>query len=111
MQKGRKKLLVALIVLAFLSPLGIILPEKFKAGDAWGEWGVDTLQQLLGYVPAGLKRDAEIWSAPIPDYNFWGEGAVLGQQIIAYVLSGLLGILLAGGFLYLLAKVIFRREK
>lgn len=111
MQKGRRKLWIALIILAFLSPLGIILPEKFNAGDAWGEWGVDTLQQLLGYVPAGLKRDAEIWSAPIADYNFWGEGAAMGQQIIAYILSGLLGILLAGGFLYLLAKVIFRREK
>jgi len=111
MEKGQKKLWIGLIVLAFLSPLGIILPEKFKAGDAWGEWGVDALQQILGYVPAGLKKYAEIWQAPIPDYNFWGEGAALGPQIIACIISGILGILLTGSLIYILSKVIFRREK
>ena len=111
MGKGQKKLWIGLIVLAFLSPLGIILPEKFKAGDAWGEWGVDTLQQLLGYVPAGLKRYADIWQALIPDYNLWGEGAAMGQQIFACIISGLLGILMTGSLFYILSKVIFRREK
>ncbi|SEM68209.1 cobalt/nickel transport protein [Syntrophus gentianae] len=111
MGKGEKKLWIGLIVLAFLSPLGIILPEKFQAGDAWGEWGTDTLQQLLGYVPAGLQRYAEIWKAPIPDYNFWGEGASLGMQIVAYVISGLLGILLTASVIYLLSKGIFRRAR
>jgi len=110
-EKARKKLWVGLIVLAFLSPLGIILPEKFQCGDAWGEWSVDTLQQILGYVPAGLKKYAEIWHAPIPDYNFWGDGAAMGQQIIAYIISGILGILMTGSIVYILAKVISLREK
>lgn len=110
MKKTQKKLWIGLIVLAFLSPLGIILPERFQAGDAWGEWGVDTIQQLLGYVPAGLKKYAEIWQAPIPDYNFFGEGAAMGQQIVAYIISGLLGIAMAASIVYILSKVIFRRE-
>ena len=35
------KLWLGVIILAFLSPLGLLLPEYFKAGDAWGEWGAD----------------------------------------------------------------------
>ncbi|OPY05952.1 MAG: Fused nickel transport protein NikMN [Syntrophus sp. PtaB.Bin001] len=111
MEKTRNRLWIALFVLAFLSPVGIILPEKFKAGDAWGEWGTDTLKQLLGYVPTGLEKYAEIWRAPIPDYNFWGEGAAMSQQIIAYIVSGLLGILMTASVVYILSKVIFRRER
>jgi len=111
MDKRQKKLWIGLIVLACLSPLGLILPEKFNAGGAWGEWGTDTLRQLLGYVPAGLQRYAEIWKAPIPDYNFWGEGAAMSQQIIAYIISGILGIAMTASVVYLLSKVIFRREK
>jgi hypothetical protein len=111
MEKTRNRLWIALFVLAFLSPVGIILPETFKAGDAWGEWGTDTLKQLLGYVPAGLEKYAEIWRAPIPDYNFWGEGAAMSQQIIAYIVSGLLGILMTASVVYILSKVIFRRER
>jgi len=111
MGKGQKKLWIGLIVLAFLSPLGIILPEKFKAGDAWGEWGVDALQQVLGYVPAGLKSYAEIWQAPIPNYNFFGEGAAVNAQILAYVISGLLGILMTALIVYLLSRGMFRLEE
>ncbi|OPY12623.1 PDGLE domain-containing protein [Syntrophus buswellii] len=111
MEKGQKKLWISLIVLAFLSPIGIILPETFNAGDAWGEWGTDTLRQLLGYVPEGLRNDAELWKAPIPDYNFWGDGASAGMQILAYILSGLLGILLCATVIYLLSRGIFRRAR
>jgi len=111
MEKGQKKFWISLIVLAFLSPIGIILPEMFTAGDAWGEWGVDTLRQLLGYVPEGLQNDAEIWKAPIQDYNFWGDGASTGMEILAYILSGLLGILLCASAIYLLSRGIFRRAR
>ncbi len=33
------KFLIGIAVLIVLSPLGLILPEHFKAGSAWGEWG------------------------------------------------------------------------
>lgn len=110
MEKSRKRLWIGLIVLTFLSPLGIILPEMFNAGDAWGEWSIDTIQRIFGYVPAGLSKYADIWHAPISDYNLWGDGAAMGRRILAYILSGILGILMAGSIVYLLAKVIFRRE-
>ena len=67
MKKFEKKLWLGLFIMAMLSPLGIILAEKFGAGDAWGEWGLNTLEKLLGYVPEGLNKTADIWSAPIPD--------------------------------------------
>jgi hypothetical protein len=92
MTKFQKKLWVGLLVLALLTPLGILIPEKFKAEGAWGEWGIDKLEKLLGYVPEGLKKLADFWKAPIPDYNFGGEGASMTLQVISYLASGLLGI-------------------
>ena len=50
------KLWIGLGVLIILSPLGIILPEHFKAGSAWGEWGADEMQKLVGYIPQGLEK-------------------------------------------------------
>lgn len=56
MTKSQKKLWIGLFILTLLTPLGVILPEKFKAGGAWGEWGPEELEKLVGYVPEGLKR-------------------------------------------------------
>lgn len=64
MTKSQKKLWIGLIILALLTPLGIILPEKFKAGGAWGEWGPEALEKLIGYVPAGL-RNWPIYGKPL----------------------------------------------
>ena len=52
--------------MALLTPLGIYLPKKFKAGDAWGEWGTDKMQELLGYVPAGLKKAGRLLESACP---------------------------------------------
>lgn len=111
MGKTQKKLWIGLVVLALLSPLGILLPQTFNAGDAWGEWSADTLQHLLGYVPSGLKKYAEIWQAPLADYNFWGEGADMGRQILSYIISGFLGLALTVSVIYLVSKVLFRSKK
>jgi hypothetical protein len=105
----QKKLWIGLIVMALLSPLGIILPEKFNAEDAWGEWGADTLQKLLGYVPEGLKRLADLWRAPIADYNFGGEGSSFAVQIASYIISGIFGIILAAGIVYAISKITVKR--
>ena len=42
------KFWIGIVVLIVLSPLGLILPEHFKAGSAWGEWGADEMQKLVG---------------------------------------------------------------
>jgi hypothetical protein len=111
MTQSQKRLWIGLIVLAFLSPLGIILPEMFKSGDAWGEWSTETLQKALGYVPEGLRKYTDIWKAPASDYSFGGQGVTFAQQILYYILSGLLGILIAGLVVYILSKLLVKHEK
>ncbi|GBE00205.1 fused nickel transport protein NikMN [bacterium BMS3Abin07] len=111
MTKSQKKLWTGLFILAVLTPLGIILPEIFKAGDAWGEWGPDKLEKLLGYMPEGLKRLAALWKAPVPGYNFSGEGASTAVQVISYIASGLIGILAVGVLIYLISRLIVNNEK
>jgi cobalt/nickel transport protein len=111
MRRFEKKLWLGLLLMALLSPLGIILPEKFGAGDAWGEWGVDALEKLLGYIPEGLKRTADIWSAPIPDYNFGGENAVLSAKVLSYIVSAIIGIILATIIIFIISKILFKHEK
>ncbi len=111
MKKFEKKLWLGLFIMALLSPLGIILPEKFAAEDAWGEWGIEALEKLLGYVPEGLKETADIWRAPIPDYNFGGEEALLAAKILSYIVSGIIGIILAAIIMIIISKFLFKNEK
>ena len=84
---------IGLAVLIILSPIGLILPEHFKAGSAWGEWGADEMQKLVGYIPQGLERLAGLWNAPIPDYAFKGwEEKGLPDLSFAYIISSVLGV-------------------
>jgi len=111
MTKFDKKLWIGLLIMALLTPLGIYLPQRFNAGDAWGEWGTNRLQELLGYVPEGLRKMAEVWKAPVPDYNFGGEKAAFGIQVISYILSGIIGIAVAALVIYLVTKLLVKHEK
>ena len=106
----QKKLLIRLFIMALLSPLGIVLPEKFHSEDAWGEWGLDKIEKMLGYVPAGMKKISELWKAPVPDYNFGGEGAPLSTQIISYIASAVLGIAIVAAVVYLLSKFLVKHK-
>ncbi|MEJ5266033.1 MAG: PDGLE domain-containing protein [Bacteroidales bacterium] len=87
-----KKYWIFLVVLAVLSPLGIFLPNWFNAGDAWGEWSVDVVKQHVGYEPAKMKTTADVYSAPVPDYNFFDEDAPITRQVVAYIVSAFIGI-------------------
>ncbi len=111
MTKSQKKLWLGLLILALLAPLGVILPEKFKAGGAWGEWGPEEHEKLIGYMPEGLKRLANLWKAPVPDYNFGGEGASMTVQVISYIASGIIGILAVGLVIYVISRLISKNEK
>jgi cobalt/nickel transport protein len=87
------KLWIGIAVLIVLTPLGLILPEHFKAGSAWGEWGADELQKLVGYIPKGLQKLSSLWTAPMPDYAFKGwEEKGLPYLSLAYILSAVVGI-------------------
>jgi len=87
------KFWLGLAILIILSPLGLILPEHFKAGSAWGEWGVDEMKKLVGYVPKGLEKLSSLWNAPMPDYSFKGwEEKGLPHLSFAYIISAIVGI-------------------
>ena len=106
------KFWVALGLLVVLSPLGLILPARFKAGSAWGEWGADEMEKLVGYVPQGLKRLSETWNAPMPDYALKGwEEKGLAHQSFAYILSAVVGIGLIVLFMWLLGKLLTKKNE
>jgi cobalt/nickel transport protein len=106
MTKLQWKLWIGLVILALLTPLGVLLPMQFQAGEAWGEWSTDGLAKLIGYVPEQLKRLSSLWTAPLPDYGFGSEPASLTVQIISYLISGLLGMLAVGLAMYLILKIM-----
>jgi cobalt ECF transporter T component CbiQ len=70
---------VTLAVLVALTPLGIL-----AAGKAWGEWKPADFR----YPPAGLRKLAGLWRAPLADY----APAFVGNASGAYLLSALLGV-------------------
>jgi len=104
--KTFKPFLIAILVLAILTPLGIYLPEKFHAGEAWGEWSPEDLSQEIGYVPQGMEKLSSVYQAPLPDYS---AGEL--NPYLAYILSAVLGILLGGGLIYLIGRIVSRRER
>lgn len=110
MKSGNRKLWIGLAVLVVLSPLGIIVPYLIGSDGAWGEWGPDTLQKMLGYVPEGLRRTADFWKAPVPDYNLSPERTSLVSQTGSYIVSALIGLALVAGITYVLSKVILRKK-
>jgi cobalt/nickel transport protein len=111
MTSYRRKLWIGLLIMALLTPVGIILPKRFNAGDAWGEWGTGTIEKLLGYVPEGLKRLADIWKAPISGYSFGDEGSSLAVRIISYIISGIIGILIAALVVYIISRFLVKHER
>ena len=108
------KLWILIGVLIVLSPLGLllglVLPEQFKAGAAWGEWGADKMRQLVGYIPKGLEKLSSIWNAPITDYAFKGwENKSLQALSLAYIVSALIGVLAVVCVVLLIAKILRKK--
>jgi cobalt/nickel transport protein len=107
----QRRLFSGLLVLALLTPCGIILPRIFHADGAWGEWGTERLGAILGYLPEGMKGSAHVWKAPVSDYNFFAESSSLVSRSLAYAVSGLLGLALAACLILILIKVVKRHER
>ena len=108
--KTANKLWIAIAILTLLSPLGLILPEYFKAGAAWGEWGIETVKELTGYVPAGLEKLSRLWNAPLPDYAFngWDEKG-LAHLSFAYIISAIIGIAIVVAVVSYLGKWLAKK--
>jgi hypothetical protein len=108
--KTYKKYIVFLGILIILAPLGLILPDLFKAGDAWGEWSVESIKEHTGIEPAGMKKDAAIYSAPVPDYNLGKEDDSLPKLSVSYIISGLIGTGIILILTFGTAKIISRKQ-
>jgi hypothetical protein len=104
-----KKMWIGIIILIALTPIGLILPELFKAGGAWGEWGADEIEKIVSYIPEGLKRLSEFWNSPIPDYTFSGWEAGV-KSYTGYILSGIIGVALVIGVSFLIGKFLARKD-
>ncbi|MGA2091215.1 MAG: PDGLE domain-containing protein [Endomicrobiales bacterium] len=93
--KTTTKLWIGIGVLIIVSPLGILLPEHFKAGSAWGEWSAGEIEKLIGYVPQGLAKASTIWHAPLAGYAFKGctQKGIMCHSA-GYICSALLGIVI-----------------
>ncbi|MBP7737061.1 MAG: cobalamin biosynthesis protein [Spirochaetes bacterium] len=109
MSPFQRKLLAILIVMAVISPIGVYLPARFNAGDAWGEWSTETIEKMIGFVPVKLKETADLWKAPIPDYNLGDEKSGFAIQALSYVLSGVFGILLCVLVLFGISKLLVKK--
>jgi cobalt/nickel transport system permease protein len=106
-----KKLALGLGALILLTPLGLVLPAIFGASEAWGEWGMDRVQELAGFIPAGMEKIESLWRAPMPDYAPKGSGeATLPVLSIWFVLSGMLGVAVVAGLFIAARRLIARKE-
>ena len=106
------RLWIGIGILILLSPLGLLLPERFRAGDAWGEWGADTFKEMLGYIPRGLQKLSNAWHAPLPDYAFRGwEEKGLSSLSFAYIISAILGIAVVVGLVLLIGKFLVKKSE
>jgi cobalt/nickel transport protein len=106
------KLWIGLGALIVLSPLGLLLPEHFKAGAAWGEWGMDEIKELAGYVPKGLEKLAPLWNAPLSDYAFKGwEEKGLSHLSFAYIISAIAGMAVTVMVVLLIGRLLARKGK
>ena len=105
-----KKLWIGIGILALLTPLGLIIPSLFGAGGAWGEWGLEEMKKLVGYIPEGMQRLAHIWKSPMPDYTVSGQKQGLAVESLAYVLSVIVGIAITAGTVYVITKLLGRKN-
>jgi hypothetical protein len=97
--------------LVLLSPLGLILPEVLRSGPAWGEWSLEEIEKMIGFIPEGLKKWTGLWSAPLPDYNLgeW-EKKGLFHSSLGYILSGFLGVGAVVAVTLLLGKFLGKKD-
>ena len=100
MDKIVRNFAIGLLVLIILAPLGLL-----AVGETFGEWSNEEIKEKLGFVPPGLERLSSSWSAPLADYAFPDDESQRGA-IAAYILSGMIGVLICGGLLYYAGKKV-----
>jgi len=106
-KKGTRVPVFALLaVLIAATPLGLL-----ATGTAWGEWGAEEIAETtsngapLGYTPSGLESG---WSLDVlmPDYTLGGV-----SEVLAYILSAVIGVALLIIIFKLISIPMKGREK
>jgi cobalt/nickel transport system permease protein len=93
--------------LVIITPLGLLAP-----GGADFEWGVDEVQEMIGYAPQGLAELEEVWRfAPLPGYQTpsISPEAGLFEQSMAYIFSAVAGIAILF-IIFFIARIWFLRN-
>ena len=97
--KKMKPLYVIIGILVLATPLGLL-----ASGTAWGEWGAEEIQELIGFVPKGMENGFQ-FNSLIPDYNL---GNV--TEYIGYIISAALGVIIIFIIFKILSKINLRKE-
>ncbi len=111
MDKLQKKILFILLILCIITPIGILLPMVFDAGDAWGEWSAQTLYDMIGYVPQGLAKYSDVWDAPLTDYTMNSQDTSMVHQSGYYIVSGIFGATVSYVVMLVISRIIIRNGK
>jgi cobalt/nickel transport protein len=111
LDKLQKKILIILLLLCLITPIGVLLPMYFNAGDAWGEWSAQTVKDLIGYVPQGLAKYSDVWKAPLPDYTINNKDTSVIHQSGFYIVSGIIGATVTYVVMLLISKLIVRSRE
>jgi len=111
LNKLQKKIVIVLLALCLITPVGIILPMFFNAGDAWGEWSAETVKDLIGYVPQGLAKYSDVWKAPLTDYTVNSSDNSVIHQSGYYIVSGIIGATITYIVMLIISKLLIRNGK
>ncbi len=91
-----KRAWLVVILLIALVPIGLITDNP-----AWGEWDIDKLEKMVGFIPKGIK-DSHQYSGIFSDYTVSGFGSISGYYISAIV--GVTLLLLIYSLLHYMVK-------
>jgi hypothetical protein len=105
MDKLLRNLLIVLAVMIIVVPIGLL-----AVGTAYGEWGTEELEGLVGFIPAGLGSVSSTWTAPLPDYALPSLEVSFLNQSLAYWLSAIIGVILSGGLLIIIGRAMTSRN-
>lgn len=98
---GKSKILYLIIgILIIATPLGLL-----ANGTAWGEWGIDKIKNLIGFVPKGMGKGFN-FNSPFSGYGF-----KFLNQYFGYILSALLGVVIILIIFKILGKINLKRNK
>lgn len=97
------KLIGIFAVVIILTPLGLL-----TSNTAYGEWSLDEVKQMLGYIPQGMARSSDWWQAIMPDYSLPKLGSGLMLNSFGYILSALFGVIVIVFLIILSAKITQR---